>query len=280
MNININIADIICKIDGDQKIVGLIKNNCSEFLSNKKEDYIIKINLGDKIEVKEVINKNGKVVEILGEREKIIEKKDYYLINSEFFNGFVYVNKNEAEFNILDSNEYLWLMLRNLLRVCYAIISFKNNGFLVHGSCMVKDNKAYLFCGKPGTGKSTVAKLSKSKVLSDESLIIRNVKNKIFIYGTPFGGELEPLNDRGELEKILFLIQDKNTYFKKMSLHESIAEFMQNEFLSFTLIFKDNNKTVRKIFIKTSELLNRIKCYYMYFTMEDDLMKKVSKIED
>ena len=43
MNIKIEVGNIICKIESNEKIVNLIKENCNDFLTNKKEDFFIKI---------------------------------------------------------------------------------------------------------------------------------------------------------------------------------------------------------------------------------------------
>ncbi len=281
MNINIKVADIVCKIESDQeKVIDLIKKNCDDFLSNENEDFLIKINLKGKIEIDKVVNKNGKVVEILGEREKISNNGENYFIDSDFFKGSILLKDNRAVFYIKDCDEFLWLMIRNLLRACYAIFVFNNNGFLMHGSCIVNNDEGYLFCGKPGAGKSTVAKLSNSKVLSDESLIIRDYKDRTIVYGTPFGGELKPLNEKAILNKMFFLVQSKETYFEELEDAEKIAEFMQNEFLSFTIIFKDNKDLTKKIFKSAHSLLKKLKCYKMHFAIDNDLINKVAQIDN
>lgn len=281
MSINIKVAEIICKIEsGQEKIIDLIKKNCDDFLSNENEDFLITLNLREKIKIDRVVNKNGKVVEILGEREKIFNNGKNYFINSDFFNGNFDINKKKAIFDIKDCDEFLWLMIRNLLRVCYAIFAFNDNGFLMHCSCVVKDDKGYLFCGKPGAGKSTVAKLSNSKVLSDESLIIKDHKGTVMVYGTPFGGELKPLNEKARLDKLFFLVQSKETYFEELKDAEKIAEFMQNEFLSFTIVFNDNKNLTKKIFKSSYRLLKKLKCYKMHFAIDNDLINKVIQLDN
>jgi hypothetical protein len=278
MNIKINVGGVVCKIDSDNEVINLIKEKCIDFLTNEGEDFFLKIEFGEEIEIKEVVNKNGQVVELSEEREKIYDKKDYYFINCNLFYGNLYFNG--GNFIIRYNKSYLWLIVRNLLRACYSLIIFNKNGFLMHGSCVICENKAYLFCGKPGAGKSTVAKLSNRKVLSDETLIIKELNDHILVYGTPFGGELKPLNEKETLNKIFFLIQDKKTYFEKLGLAEKISEFMQHEFLSYTIFFNENKELSKSIFRKVYNLLKKVECYNMYFAKENNLIERVEEIDN
>jgi hypothetical protein len=279
MNIKINVADITCKIESNEEVINLLKENCKDFLTTDQEDFFININLKEKVDIKEVVTKNGKVIELKERRENIFDKKNYYLITCNLFNGKLFINENKADFDVKNNEKYLWLIVRNLLRACYSLIMFHNNGFLMHGSCIVDNNKGYLFCGKATYGKSTVAKMSNRKVLSDESVIIRNLDNKKIAYGTPFGGELEPLNETAILEKIFFLIKDNTTYFEELTIIRKLPEFIQNEFLGFTLAFENNEELNKRLFKNSLTFLKDIKCYNMHFKLEENLINKVIEVD-
>jgi hypothetical protein len=84
-------------------------------------------------------------------------------------------------------NEYA---LDSLLRVLLSWKLLGHHGFLLHAATVVRNGKAYIFTGRSGAGKSTVASLSpEGSVLTDEISLIRREDGVWRAYGTPFWGE-------------------------------------------------------------------------------------------
>jgi len=84
-------------------------------------------------------------------------------------------------------NEYA---LDSLLRVLLSWKLVGRHGFLLHAATVVRDGKAYVFTGRSGAGKSTVASLSpEGTVLTDEISLLRFENGEWRAYGTPFWGE-------------------------------------------------------------------------------------------
>lgn len=74
-----------------------------------------------------------------------------------------------------------------LMTLFSAFIVHHGWGLMIHSSCVVSDDKAYLFAGPSGAGKSTVAMLSKPReILSDEATLIKVEPNGIVAYDSPF----------------------------------------------------------------------------------------------
>ena len=105
-----------------------------------------------------------------------------------------------------------------------ALVHF--NGMMLHSSCVVYDDKAYLFSAPSGTGKSTHTQLwlkrfPGSYILNDDKPAIRITENGIYAYGTPFSGKTDlnvntgvPIGgicviERGETNKIETLPTDE-----------------------------------------------------------------------
>jgi len=69
------------------------------------------------------------------------------------------------------------------------------NGIMLHSSCVVVDDKAYLFSADPGTGKSTHTQLWLQKfgdrafILNDDKPALRWENGEWFAYGTPWSGK-------------------------------------------------------------------------------------------
>lgn len=57
----------------------------------------------------------------------------------------------------------------------------------LHASSLVINNKAYVFCGEVGAGKSTIRKLGgQYPSLSDDTTIIKKEGDEYFVYPSPF----------------------------------------------------------------------------------------------
>lgn len=84
-------------------------------------------------------------------------------------------------------NEYA---LDSLLRIQLSCMLLQHGGFLLHAASVVRNNRAYVFTGRSGAGKSTVASLaSPGSVLTDEISLLRFADGGWRAYGTPFWGE-------------------------------------------------------------------------------------------
>jgi len=80
--------------------------------------------------------------------------------------------------------------LDSLLRVLLSWKLLGRRGFLLHAATVVRNGKAYIFTGRSGAGKSTVASLSpEGSVLTDEISLLRREDGVWRAYGTPFWGE-------------------------------------------------------------------------------------------
>ena len=101
----------------------------------------------------------------------------------EFEGAALHASSRETRFDGV-RNEYA---LDSLLRVLLSWKLAGRHGFLLHAATVVRDGKAYVFTGRSGAGKSTVASLS-PKQCRDEISLPRFEKAS-GAYGTPFWGE-------------------------------------------------------------------------------------------
>jgi hypothetical protein len=77
-----------------------------------------------------------------------------------------------------------------LLRILLTWMLLPRTGFLLHAATVVHDGRAYIFTGRSGAGKSTVASLApEGTVLTDELSLVRREDGIWRAYGTPFWGE-------------------------------------------------------------------------------------------
>lgn len=104
-------------------------------------------------------------------------------------------------------NEYA---LDSLLRVLLSWKLAGRKGFLLHAATVIREGKAYVFTGRSGAGKSTVASLApEGSVLTDEISLLRCENGVWRAYGTPFWGEFRAAgsNTSAPVKGIFRLVQ-------------------------------------------------------------------------
>ncbi len=78
----------------------------------------------------------------------------------------------------------------NFLRVLFAWLALANDGLLLHACGVIRGNRAYVFFGPSGAGKTTTARLSLNyTVLSDDLVLLRRTAGCLRAYGVPFRGQ-------------------------------------------------------------------------------------------
>jgi hypothetical protein len=128
----------------------------------------------------------------------------------------------------------------------------RGRGVEVH-ACGLQDvdGRGYLFIGMSGAGKSTTAGLwrqtdgaqsdngtqglsPKVEVLSDDRIILRRLSGRLWMYGTPWHGEVElasPL--RAPVNRIFFLARGKQNELAPLRAPEAVARMMSCSFVPF-----------------------------------------------
>ena len=142
---------------------------------------------------------------------------------------------------ILDGNGARLTMTRivdhavsSFLRVWLSLHLRKRGGLLVHSACLERDGKAYVFAGKSGAGKTTIASMSmpEHRLLTDEISILLPEPARAF--GTPFFGDLcipgEPI--ALPLAGIFFIEQGAEPRATRMRTGEAQREMLRH-ILSF-----------------------------------------------
>ena len=108
----------------------------------------------------------------------------------------------------------------------------KFGGILLHSSCVVKDNFAYLFSAPSGTGKSThtslwIKKFNDAKILNDDKPALIFKEGKLYACGTPFSGKTDlNLNEIYPVKGIAFLERSSDNWIKKMDNQKAIYSIL------------------------------------------------------
>jgi hypothetical protein len=85
---------------------------------------------------------------------------------------------------------FYYPVFNNVLQVIYTHLFYRHDGFVFHGSAVEHKKHAYIFLGKSGYGKTTIARNSEiifhKTVLADNHVFLKRKKNKFILYPFPF----------------------------------------------------------------------------------------------
>ena len=134
--------------------------------------------------------------------------------------------KKNYDYLTLEDIEYIFLG-----QLFYKYI-LQHDGILLHSSCVVKDNKAYLFSAPSGTGKSThttlwLEEFSDAYILNDDKPAIIYKDNTLYAAGTPFSGKHDiSRNLLVPIGGICFLERSETNWIKEIDKKQAIFEIL------------------------------------------------------
>ena len=118
-------------------------------------------------------------------------------------------------------------LYRFALWVGYGLMTLSAGTLAIHSSCIVYRDKAVLFLGESGTGKSTHTRLWREHIkgamlLNDDSPMIRVEDGKVWAYGSAWSGKTTCYKDeRYELKACVRLSQAPFNRIKRLSVLEA-----------------------------------------------------------
>ncbi|GAF88373.1 unnamed protein product, partial [marine sediment metagenome] len=144
------------------------------------------------------------------------------------------------------------------------------------------DGRGLLFAGKSGCGKSTTARLwhkrSKAMVLNDDRIIVRKVRGKFLIYGSPWHGEFSDyLTSRIEsasLEKLFFIHHSLKNTVRRISQKKAFSVLYPALFPTFW-----DKECLENIVSFCQNLIKSVPCYSLGFVGDKKIIEFVRKIE-
>jgi hypothetical protein len=143
-----------------------------------------------------------------------------------------------------------------LLRILLTWILLPRSGFMLHAATVLRNGRAYLFTGKSGAGKSTVASLAPGgSVLTDELSLVRRVDGVWRAYGTPFWGEFRAgdSNTGAPIEGIFRLVQAEENRVTPLRPVEFLRAMIGNV-LFFSQQLADNQCLLNIVSLAAHEL--------------------------
>ncbi len=181
--------------------------------------------------------------------------------------GFIYtisdtslcVGTNEAQLRGV-RHEYA---LDSLLRILLSVLLLSKRGFLLHAATVVRERRAYIFTGRSGAGKSTVASLSPAgSVLTDEISLLRFTESGWQAYGTPFWGGFRAsgTNRRVPVGAIYSLVQSRDDQVERLTPKQAVRVLLPN-----VLFFNSGKRENQKLLAVLIAAAQQIPFYRLRF---------------
>lgn len=140
-----------------------------------------------------------------------------------------YMWHNDEESTVQMQGNWSVRLYRFAMWVGLGVMLLPYNVVAIHSSCIVYKNKAVLFLGESGTGKSTHTRLWRENIdgaflLNDDSPFLRVEDGKVWAYGSPWSGKTPCYRqERYELKGCVRLSQAKENVIKKLSVLQAYA---------------------------------------------------------
>lgn len=158
--------------------------------------------------------------------------------------------------------EYIWMGSE----FYNALIHF--NGMLLHSSCVVYNNEAYLFSAPCGTGKSThtqiwLKRFPDAYILNDDKPAIRITENGVYAFGTPFSGKTNLNVNKGvPIKGICILARDTYNHIEPVSADEALFNILNQT------VRPEDEEIMDKMLTTLDTVLKSVPVYRLFCNME------------
>ena len=160
-----------------------------------------------------------------------------------------------------------WSMLlyRIALWVAYGLMTLQRDTLAIHSSCIVYQDKAVLFLGESGTGKSTHTRLWREHIegavlLNDDSPMIRVEEGKVWAYGSAWSGKTPCYKqERYELVACVRLSQAPYNHIQKLSVLQAYGAIHPScapEFAYDDALYDEVSRII-------GQILSLVPCYHL-----------------
>jgi hypothetical protein len=151
--------------------------------------------------------------------------------------------------------------LDSVLRLVHSLILAQRGGFLLHAASAIchtqgasRNDRAYLFSGVSGAGKTTITRLAPEDVilLTDEISYLRPSAGVYSAFGTPFAGELAKPGENcsAPVSALFFLEKGRENRVDELPSAEAVRRLMRN-----ILFFAEDQRLVEELFATACEFV-------------------------
>jgi hypothetical protein len=199
--------------------------------------------------------------------EDVVVRRDggpgRFLVKRGDFAGTVDLGERRGAVTFADSNEF---SIDTFVRIFYSLALVEAHGLVVHAASLIRNGGAYLFCGRSGSGKTTVTRLSPAAtLLSDELSIVRLAEGQACCYGTPFWGELARAGEdrAAPLVGIYFLHHGSRHAVEAIRPRQALERLLPN-----VLFFARDADLTAGVLSIAADLVEAVPCFDLVFRLD------------
>ena len=155
--------------------------------------------------------------------------EDKFFFDSKNYSGFFSFDLREG--SVIISRDIIIPEIEYILRLLYSFLGFLVGGLLVHASGIIVNHLGFIFVGKSGAGKSTIARNANGNtILGDDLLLVYPGNNGWDVFSTPFTNpDVRNIhNCMSILRKIYFLEKDIINFTEHIPISDAVAELVSN----------------------------------------------------
>ena len=164
----------------------------------------------------------------------------------------------------------------SVLRIVHTLALAREGGFLMHAASALLADRACLFAGVSGAGKTTLSRLAppRATLLSDEVSYVRREAGGYHACGTPFAGELARSgeNVHAPLRAIYILEKGPENRVEPLGDADAVRAILAN-----VLFFAHDPELVQAVFASAIELVERVPVRRLTFVPDARVWDLVSR---
>ena len=168
--------------------------------------------------------------------------------------------------------------VESFLRVGYSLLAVEYGGLLLHSAGVLRDGHGYIFPGRSGTGKSTIASLATptETVLSDEMVVVRKGGDGYLVYGTPFYGTSSSAehNIAAPLQAAFLPVKDQAVYLKQARQAQALSKL-----LASVLFFGQEPALNRRLMDIGADIVALVPFYELHFRRDGSFWECIAELE-
>ncbi|TLX75180.1 hypothetical protein E9993_09770 [Labilibacter sediminis] len=227
----------------------------------------------------EVLNYKWKVYQTLNDIYLVVFFEDHEqikVVSAKVSSVSSMVNVNVLLHHGCDQKVVLDPLIHPLGSLILLYLMHWKEALLIHASGVVYGQKAFVFTGVSGIGKSTMAKLwseSGVQVLNDDRLVMRKVGKKVMVYNNPMPYYQQHPRE-GELKKIFLLKQSPDNYIKPLKGVAAYSRVLGNFIQQFY-----QQSMVKKHLEIVEDVLGIVDVYEVGFKPDQDIVDMIKSME-
>jgi hypothetical protein len=201
------------------------------------------------------------------------------VIDANFRQGDLYIrpvpNAEELDLHSVTREKPITCPTEFLDRLLLILLLARGAGAIIHGCGVVVDGKGLLFTGISGAGKSTLANLWKKRksasVIGDECIVVRQVDNHVWIYGTPWYSSAMTASPQGApLKNIFFIKHGKKNYTRPLKPSDAAAALVAQSFSDYS-----EYSYVKYTLNLLSDITEEVPCIELEFVPDDEVIEYI-----